>query len=59
MTLLYMTIYETGIIFGNANGEIHDLLAWKRQASLIKFLGMDFMELLHYLQVLKMFYLDL
>ena len=29
VTLLYMTIYETGIIFGNANGEMHDLLDWK------------------------------
>ena len=54
-----MNIYEKCIIFGNANGEIHDLLAWKRQASLIKFLGMDFMDLLYHLQILKMFYLDL
>ena len=59
VTLLYMTIYETCIIFGNANGEMHDLLDWKWYAFFIKFLGMDFMELLHYLQVLKMFYLDL
>ena len=29
VTLLYMTIYERCIIFGNANGEMHDLLAWK------------------------------
>ena len=59
VTLLYMTIYETCIILGNANGEMHDLLDWKLYAFFIKFLGMDFMELLHYLQVLKMFYLDL
>ena len=30
------------------------LLAWKRLASLIKFLRIDFMDLLHYLQNLKM-----
>ena len=30
VTLLYMTIYEKCIIFGNANGKMHDLLAWKR-----------------------------
>ena len=29
VTLLYMIIYEKCIIFGNANGEMHDLLAWK------------------------------
>ena len=59
VTLLYMTIYEICIIFGNVNGEIHDLLDWKWYASFIKFLRMDFMELLHYLQVLKLFYLDM
>ena len=36
---------------------MHDLLAWKRLASLIKFLRMDFMNLLHYLQNIKMFIL--
>ena len=30
VTLLYMTIYEKCIIFDNAYGEMHDLLAWKR-----------------------------
>jgi len=40
-------------------GELHGLLALKRLASLIKFLRMDFMDLLHYLQNIKMFYLDL
>lgn len=29
---------KNDIIFGNAYGEMHDLLAWKRVASLIKFL---------------------
>ena len=47
------------IIFLIAYGEMHDLLAWKRLASLIKLLRMDFMDLLHYLQILKMFYLSL
>ena len=42
VTLLYMTIYEKCIIFGNANGKMHDLLALKRYASFIRFLGMDF-----------------
>ena len=37
-----MIICENGIIFGNAYGEMHDLVAWKRLASLIKFLRMDF-----------------
>ena len=45
------------IIFLIAYGEMHDLLAWKRLVSLIKFLGMDFMDLLHYLQNIKMFIL--
>ena len=40
-------------------GEMHDLLAWKRLASLIKFLRIDFMDLLYYLKDLKMLYLDL
>ena len=40
------------IIFLIAYGEMHDL-AWKRKASLIKFLRMDFVDLLHYLQSLK------
>ena len=31
------------------------LLVWKRLAFLIKFLRIDFMDLLHYLQNLKMF----
>ena len=31
------------------------LLVWKRLASLIKFLRIDFIDLLHYLQNLKMF----
>ena len=42
-----------------ACGELHDLLEWKRLASLIKFLRMDFMDLLHYMQNIKMLYLDL
>ena len=54
-----MIIYEKCTIFVIANGEMHDLLAWKRQASLIEFLEMDFINLLHYLQNLKMLYLDL
>ena len=36
-----------------AYGELHDLLAKKRLASLIKFLRMRFMDLLHYLQKYK------
>ena len=59
VTLTYMIIYEKCIIFVIAYGEMHDLLAWKRQASLIEFLEMDFINLLHYLQNLKMLYLDL
>ena len=59
VTMLYMIIYEKHSIFNIAYGEMHDLLDWKLYAFFIKFLGMDFMELLHYLQVLKMFYLDL
>ena len=47
------------IIFIIAYGEMHDLLAWKRLASLIKFLRIDFMDLLYYLKDLKMLYLDL
>ena len=42
-----------------AYGEFHDLLAWKRLASLIEFLRMCFMDSLHYLQILKMLYLSL
>ena len=38
---------------------MHDLLAWKRLAYLIKFLRIDFMDLLNYLKDLKMVYLDL
>ena len=52
-------LYRKYIIFLIAYGEMHDLLAWKRLASLIKFLRMDFMDLLYYLKDLKMFYLDL
>ena len=33
---------------------MHNLLAWKRLTSLIKFLRMDFMDLWHHLQNLKM-----
>ena len=33
---------KNDIIFGNADGEMHDLLPWKRVAFLIKFLRMDF-----------------
>ena len=51
---MYMTIYEKCIMFNIACGEIHEYLAWERKASLIKLLEMDFMDLLHYLQNLKM-----
>ena len=44
VTLIYVIICENDIIFGNAYGEMHDLLAWKRLASLIKFLRMDFIS---------------
>ena len=44
VTLIYVIICENGIIFGKAYGEMHDLLAWKRLASLIKFLRMDFVS---------------
>ena len=30
---MHVIICEKGIIFGTAYGEMHDLLAWKRQAS--------------------------
>ena len=43
-TLICVIICENGIIFGNAYGEMHDLLAWKRLASLIKFLRMNFIS---------------
>ena len=46
------------IIFLTTYGEMHNL-AWKRKASWIKFLRMNFMDLLHYLQNIKMLYLDL
>jgi len=49
-----MIIHEKGIIFGITYGELHDLLARKRLAFFIKLLRMDFMDLLHYLQNLKM-----
>ena len=42
VTLIYVIICKYNIIFGKAYGEMHDLLAWKRLASLIKFLRMDF-----------------
>ena len=29
VTLMYMIIYEKYIIFGNAYGEMHELLTWK------------------------------
>ena len=35
---------KNDIIFGNAYGEMYDLLAWKRVASLVKFLRMDFIS---------------
>ena len=54
VTLMYMTIYEKCIMFNIAYGEMHKYLAWERKVSLIKFLRMDFMDLLHYLQNLKM-----
>ena len=38
---------------------MHDLLALKRLTSLIKFLRMNFMDLLHYLKNIKMLYHDL
>ena len=44
VTLIYVIICENGIIFGNAYEEMHDLLAWKRLASLIKFLRMNFIS---------------
>ena len=44
ITLIYVIICENVIIFGNAYGEMHDLLAWKRLASLIKFLRMNFIS---------------
>ena len=49
-----MTIYEKYIMFNIAYWEMHEYLAWERKASLIKFLRMDFMDLLHYSQNLKM-----
>ena len=53
-TLMYMTIYEKYIMFNIAYGEMHVYLAWDRKALLIKLLRMDFMDLLHYSQNLKM-----
>ena len=51
---MYMTLYEKCIMFNIAYWEMHEYLAWERKASLIKFLRMDFMDLLHYSQNLKM-----
>ena len=59
MTLLYNDCIWKCIIFLVAYGEMHDLLAWKRLASLIKILRMCFMDSMHYLQILKMLYLSL
>ena len=53
VTLMYMTMYEKCIMFNIAYGEMREYLAWERKASLIKFLRMDFMNLLHYLLNLK------
>ena len=50
VTLMYMTIYEKCIMFNIAYGEMHEYMAWERKASLIKFLRMNFMDLLHYSQ---------
>ena len=47
------------IIFLIAYGEMHNLLATKRLASLIKFLRVDFMDLVYYLKDLTILYLDL
>ena len=38
---------------------MHDFLASKKLASLIKFLRVDFMDIVYYLKDLKMLYLDL
>ena len=46
-------------MFNIAYGEMHEYLAWERKASLIKFLRVDFMDLVYYLKDLKMLYLDL
>ena len=54
VTVMYMIIYEKCIIFFIAYGEMHVLLAWKRLTSLIKFLRIDFVDLLYYLKDLKM-----
>ena len=35
---------KNDIIFGNAYGEMHDLLPWKRVTSLINFLRTDFIS---------------
>ena len=50
VTLMYVTIYEKCIMFNIAYGEMHEYLTWERKTSLIKFLRMDFMDLLHYSQ---------
>ena len=54
VTLMHVIIHEKGIIFSITYGELHDLLVWTRLAFFIKFLRLDFMDLLHYLQNLKM-----
>ena len=54
VTLMYMTIYKKCIMFNIAYREMHEYFAWEKKASLIKFLKMDFMDLLHYSQNLKM-----
>ena len=53
MTLLYMIIYEKHIMFNIAYGEMHEYLAWQRQASLNSF-DNGFHEIIVLLQFLKM-----
>ena len=45
------------IIFGNAYGEMHDLLAWKRVAYLIKFLRMAFFLIALFAKLKMLWYL--
>ena len=57
-SIIYDYIWKC-IIFLIAYGEMHDFLASKKLASLIKFLRVDFMDIVYYLKDLKMLYLDL
>ena len=58
VTLMDVIIHKKGIMFNIVYGEMHEYLAWKRKASLNSF-DNGFHGLWYYLEILKMFYLNL